>query len=123
MDKAEAIIITVPERFWNEYPGGEEAFEKEMSLISEGDGTWMQTISNIPIQQVEFCYLIIHGKVTKRLTIHKYHKNKTMTFMDGGIPRTMENKNWVSLCGPVINAPMEIIRKGFQGFRYTKLLF
>ena len=120
---ADAILITVPERFWDEYPGGKDAFDKVMDFVSQGRCLWHQTISNIPKQNVEFVYLVIHGKIALRLTIHEYMKNTSLTFKDGGVDRSFGNKNWVVLTGPVEKAPREMIRKGFQGFRYTEFLF
>lgn len=121
--KKDCIIISVPKRFWVEYPGGREAFDKIMDYVDAGKTFWYQTISNIPIQEVQFVYLIIEGQVALRLTVYQMLKNQNMVFKDGGEVREFSNKNWVVLTGPVQKADKSYPMKGFQGFRYTELLF
>lgn len=119
----DAIIITVPMAFAKEYPGGWPAFEKQLEYIDRGRLTWWNTIASIPKHRVEFVYLIYDGHLQCRLTAMTFQKNVTKSFTDGGVERIFEHKNWVQLCGPVIKNPEVQPMRGFQGFRYTELLF
>lgn len=124
MVKPEGIIITMPEKFFAEYPGGEAQFRHIMEAMNHHDTiVWGNTIANIPQHEVLYCYLCFKGFVQYRLNILDYERNVSKQFSDGGIVRVFSNKNWVNLCGPVIPAPRQIPRTGFQGFRYTHLLF
>lgn len=121
--KRDCIIITMPERFFKEYPNGEDGFKKVMGYVDEGKLTWGQTISGIPKQEVQFVYLCYRGKVQLRLTLVDFEKNVSKEFNDGGIARRFKNKNWANLCGPVVWADGDYPQRGFQGFRYTEFLF
>ena len=121
--KRDCIIITVPEKFFREYPGGESQFKEIMNRVDQGLTTWGQTISGIPKQEVQFVYLCYRGKIQLRLTLLNFEKNCSKSFGDGGIIRNFRNKNWANLCGPVVWAERDFPQRGFQGFRYTEFLF
>lgn len=123
--KIEAILITVPAKFFKEYPGGEVQFRNVIERMNVTDRyRWGNTCgSGIPKIPVKFCYLVFGGKVQYRTEIFGFDRKRSMTFNDGGIRRTFERKNWVWLQGPVERAPRDIPRKGFQGFRYSGWLF
>ncbi|HET6991016.1 MAG TPA: hypothetical protein VFJ43_06815 [Bacteroidia bacterium] len=87
------------------------------------NGFWGQTIANIPTIDVLWCYIVFNGMVQYRMNIVNFERNASKEFNDGGIIRVFNNKNWINLTGPVIKAPREIPWKGFQGFRYTEMLF
>lgn len=119
----DAIIVTLPVRFFQEY--GMKRFIRDMKSMNEIDGfEWYRTCGNLPKIQPLYCYLICLGKIKYKVEIARYEKNKTMTFdRPNGGSRTFENKNWMVFQGPAIEAPYDIPMKGFQGFRYTELLF
>lgn len=123
MEKPEGILITMPVRFFSDYPGGEPQFRAIMDKLNKVDIPWGQTISSIPKHEVLYCYLVFGGKVQYRLNIMSYEKGTSKEFNDGGIIRVFRNKNWVNLCAPIIPAPIDIPMRGFQGFRYTEFLF
>jgi hypothetical protein len=121
----EGIIITMPLRFFDDYPHGEAGYRRIVEYMNvKEDIVWGQTISGIPKVEVPYCYICFGGFVQYRFQIVNYEKNATKEFNDGGIIRVFENKNWVNLCAPVVKAPKEKFpQRGFQGFRYTPLLF
>jgi hypothetical protein len=123
-ERPEGILLTMPERFFQHYPGGLDQYRKILEGMNETDKyTWGNTIANIPSIEVPYCFLVFGGKVQYRTEIVGYQRNITREYSDGGITRIFENKNWVDLQGPVIKAPFDIPMKGFRGFRYTSLLF
>lgn len=123
--KIEAILITVPAKFFKEYPGGEKQFRKILEGLNKTDAyQWGNTCgAGIPKIPVKYCYLVFQGKIQYRTEIARFERNKSMEFNDGGITRVFRHKNWVWLQGPVERAPRDIPRKGFQGFRYSEWLF
>lgn len=110
----------MPERFFQEYLGGEDAFKAVMEYVDAGTTNWNQTISSVPKADVQFVYLCYRGKVQLRLTLLKFEKNISKTFCG---ERTFNNKNWAVLCGPVVWAEGDFPQRGFQGFRYTEFIF
>ena len=125
MHKPEGIIITMPSKFFDEYPNGEAGYRRIVESMNRFDDVmWGQTISAIPKHEVLYCYICFGGYVQYRFNIVDFEKSVSKEFNDGGIIRVFKNKNWVNLCGPVVKAKdCEFAMKGFQGFRYTNILF
>jgi hypothetical protein len=70
-----------------------------------------------PRLDVLHCYLIIEGKVIGRARIAGYETNlRTVRCWDD---TTRTYKVWAILSAPYEPAPETILRRGFQGFRYT----
>lgn len=119
----DAIIIAMPAKFFQEYTM--EKFLQDMERMNTEDNfVWYRVMKNLPKIQTLYCYWIINGKIKYRMEIAKLVRNKTMRFSrpKGGI-RTFENANYIELVGPVIEAPYDIPMRGFQGFRYSDLIF
>lgn len=121
--KPDAIIVAMPARFFQEYTM--EKFLSDMERMNTEDNfVWYRVMKNLPKIQTQYCYWIIDGKIKYRMDIAKLVRNQTMRFArpNGGF-RTFENANYIELVGPVIDAPYDIPMRGFQGFRYTELIF
>ena len=98
-------------------------FEKEMS--QEGS-LWLQKCKNSPTRDIIYVYIIVCNQVKFRL-YYAGHEGGAAQISNG------DGKSWSSsavirwpriVCGgPFEKAPNKIIRKGFQGFRYTTKLF
>lgn len=122
----DAIIITMPIAFFNDrgmtYGEFCKVFER---YLKKETGTWNFVKKNLPTQAVAFCYIVFDGFVQYRTNVVQYQRNTTKHFTDApdGKTRSFENKNWIILSGPAIKAPIDIPMKGFQGHRYSKLLF
>jgi len=118
-------MLTLGQDFLNKvYPGGREAIIKALERCDDGSHQWMQFCgSGTPDKKYEFVYLIWDGKVQYRLSIEEYQKRTSGRFADGGVVRSFKNRNLVVMSGPVVKAPFDIPKKGFQGFRYTEFLF
>lgn len=121
----DAILLTIGKKVFDLYPKGEMQVRKLLEGMNITDRYhWCQLCgSGIPRVVVPYCYLVFSGKVQYRCDIKGYGKNVTQEFNDTGITRVMHNCNLVYIHGPVIAAPHDIPMKGFQGIRYTELLF
>lgn len=118
-----AIIATLPPAFFQEYTL--ERFEAEMEQMNHDDDMcWYMVLANLPKIETPYFYFLYHGKIQYRCDIMGTMRNETMRFTrpEGGI-KTFAGKNWVVLQGPAIKAPYDIPMQGFQGFRYTELIF
>jgi hypothetical protein len=124
--KPVGILKTMSAKFFEEYPGGEEEFRRSFELMDSDDKqTWHLLIGAIPKIDVEFCYVTFGGKIQYRATILQYRKvsGGKVVFTDGGKERHLRARYLIQLCGPVIKAPTDMPKKGFQGFRYTDFIF
>lgn len=125
-EPAEAIILTMPVAFFNDrkmtYDEFRPVFEE---ALRDEDGIWNFLKSNLPTQDVAFVYIVFDGKVQYRTNLVCYQRNIAMSFDDApdGIVREFPPSNWILLSGPAMRAPYDIPMKGFQGHRYSKMLF
>lgn len=103
-----------------------EEFKKYFeTVMASEDSLWNFKLTNLPTQDVAWCYLVFGGLVQYRLNLVQYERNVSKQFTDtiDGRVREFPKQNWVIMCGPVVRAPFEINQRGFQGFRYSKKLF
>lgn len=77
-------------------------------------------IQSTRISEIVYCYVTVLGKILYRANIGGFEPGGHRIFDDG---RDCYAKNWMILTHPFIEANPRIPMKGFQGFRYTKLLF
>jgi hypothetical protein len=123
-DMPEGIAVTLPEAWFKDFDDGELAFWRAMERVDKDeDYLWHQTISGIPKIEVPYLYLVFKGKVQVRMSVVDYLRNESMAFQRSGFVAEFPNKNWIRLTGPVIKAPGDFLMRGFQGFRYTSLIF
>lgn len=119
----DAIIVTMPAKFFEEYTMKKFLLDiHNMNTID--DYVWYRVMKNLPKIQTLYCYWIIGNKIKYRMEIKETLRNQTMGFPrpNGGV-RTFSNANILVLQGPVIEPTHDIPMKGFQGFRYTELIF
>jgi len=101
-----------------------ERFWESMNNID--DRYWEHGLANKPIHEVLYCYMVYGGYVQYRFNIAVITGRAIKNFRNntkGGGFRSIKRKAWMTLTAPVIKAPPGIVRKGFQGFRYTPILF
>jgi hypothetical protein len=118
-ERKQAIVITFPARCFQEF-GSIREFLKNWQNVASSDSTWYWKMSNVPQQEVLYCYIVIGNRVRWRCNITSFESGGEMTF-DGG--RTVTTRNWRLLTAPVEKAPFKIPMGGFQGFRYSDLLW
>jgi hypothetical protein len=122
----EAIILTMPVAWFRDRNMSYADFCKDFeATMAEEDNYWNFLKSNLPTQDVAYVYLVFDGFVQYRANFVCYERNVAKAFDDApdGIVREFPPSNWILFSGPVIKAPFDIPMKGFQGHRYSKMLF
>ena len=126
IEPAESIILTMPVAFFNDRNMTHDEFREVFEeALAEEDGIWNFLKSNLPTQDVAFVYIVFGGMVQYRTNLVCYERGVAKSFDDApdGIVREFPPSNWILISGPAIRAPYEIPMKGFQGHRYSKVLF
>lgn len=122
----EGIMLTLPVMFFEDRGMNVEEFKKYFErFMKHEDALWNFKLSNLPLHDIAWVYLVFDKHVQYRMNFVQYERNVTKTFKDGvdGKFRVFPNNNWVIFTGPPIKPPHEWPQKGFQGFRYTTKLF
>jgi hypothetical protein len=122
----EGIMLTLPTVFFEDRKMTIEQFKKVFERhMARGDAWWNFKLTNLPVHDVAYVYLIFDKHVQYRCNLIQYERNVSKSFKDApdGKTRHFENCNWVLFTGPVVKPPHEWPQKGFQGFRYTTKLF
>jgi hypothetical protein len=118
--KKDYIIITFSQQMIKE-KGGLLAFWRDfMKVMNSPDHVWCQGTGNKPTVDVDWCYIVIGGKIVGKAFIYAMEKGGEKEFTDGS---AMVKKAWISLQGPLVRPGKKYYRKGFQGFRYTEFIF
>lgn len=114
------IIRTLPSLYGDESPGSVR-YKSSLKALQRGrlDAVWI-AMQSIPKQQVLHMYLLIEGRVHVRLRIASYEPGDARECWDRTI---RQPKYWAVCTGPVEFPPAPILRRGFQGFRYTEELW
>lgn len=110
-----------------EAKGGLLSFIRYFELVmSKEDGIWLQKCKNRPTQEIIYVYIIVCNQVRYRL-YYGGHEGGAAEITNGNGHSWSSRKiiTWPRIVcgGPFEKAPYKIIRKGFQGFRYTTKLF
>ncbi len=120
MDRPVGIIITIGEK-WLKERGYRNWYRDFMQAMNnEGYTYWLRQGNKPTVEDLLYVYICIHGKIRFRTLFVQAEGAGYKDFTNGN--RMFANA-WVVVCGPVVKAPFEIKRKGFQGFRYTEQLF
>jgi hypothetical protein len=132
-----AIIRTLP-YFGASVNGGKVQDETEQKAMSLAYRRMMRALRNLendpeavvyvafpqrPTKEVLDCYLIVGGKVRVRARIATWIEGDevgTVNCWDGS---ARDAKWWAVLTAPVSFPPEDVLRRGFQGFRYTTELW
>ncbi len=124
--KPEGIMLTLPVQFFDDRGWTEQTFIKMFErYMAKENSLWNFRLTNLPLHEVAWVYLVFGKKVQFRTNLVMYERNVSKKFNDSpnGQVRYFQNSNWVILSGPAIRPPHEWPQKGFQGFRYTTKLF
>lgn len=119
----DAIIVTISEQFLKEY-SIEKLHQDIENLNTVDNSCWYFKIKNLPKVQTQYCYWIVGNKIRYRLEVLEFRRNESYSFeRPDNQYRSFRNSNWIILQGPVTEAPYDMEMRGFQGFRYTELIF
>jgi hypothetical protein len=76
-----------------------------------------------PTIEILHCYLIVGGKVRVRANISHWIPGDQMGEVECWDDSTRNAKWWTALTAPVSWPDEDVLRRGFQGFRYTEELW
>ena len=116
-ERKQAIAVTWPLSSMTKTP---REFVRSFMSINDGETCWYAKVGQVPKRDVLYCYVIIGNRVRYRANIVGFEPGGELTFSDG---RSATAKVWMVLGAPVVRAPHRIEMRGFQGFRYTDLLW
>lgn len=125
IEQPEALIITVGAKMYGEngYRHWLKHFLEAMEPRHQTEMYYWFKQGNQPKndKSIRYVYLCIGGKIRYRVYYAGSHGEGSIQFDNKSEP--MYGKAWVLVAGPVERAPMKIEMKGFQGFRYSEVLF
>lgn len=100
---------------------GAKRYRSSMKLVEAGklDAVYI-ALQAKPTIDVLHMYLIIDGEITVRMNIAGYVPGDERECWDKTIRKP---KFWAVCTGPVSRPPEKILRRGFQGIRYTEELW
>jgi len=122
ISQPQGIIKTLPIDFFDNYKnGGLSGFEKSFMGMNIYNYHWIFSLPGKPKYDVLYFYLLFNGAIRYRANIIGYEQIDEAVNCADGSSRTA--KIWVQVSSPIIKANPPITMKGFQGFRYTEMLF
>lgn len=126
IEQPDAIVLTLPVAFFKDRGMNAEEFKQLFERHMRKDGCyWNFKLTNLPKHDVLYVYLVFDGHIQYRANLMCYERNKTKTFTDSVDKkvRTFPLSNWVLFTGPVVKPSEPIQMRGFQGFRYSAVIF
>lgn len=94
--------------------------ERGLSRLNKFDSAHVLIgLSQQPQVDVLHVYILVEGKIIGRAKLAGYQDDDKQGIVHCWDGSTRHHKVWAILCGPYEPAPAAILRRGFQGFRYT----
>jgi hypothetical protein len=124
--RPDAIVLTFPVAFFEDRQMTTEQFRPLFErCMAQEDAIWNFKLTNLPLQDVLYVYLIFDGHIQYRANLVQYERNKSKRFKDApdGKERIFLSTNWVLISGPLVKPVEPWPQRGFQGFRYATKLF
>lgn len=114
------IIRTLPSLYGEESVGAKR-YATSIKAVERGriEAIYI-ALQCIPRIEVLHMYLIVDGQIQVRLNIAGYEPGDSRECWDRTIRKP---KVWAVCTGPVSRPPEQILRRGFQGIRYTEDLW
>jgi len=135
-DRPDAIVLTMSKGFVKDW-GGEDVvmryFRKDYG--PDGSSLFYWKCGNLPRIEVPVMFMTMAGKIVIKFRIVEYFITPAGGIILGVSPRERErmgrnvSRRWpegqkfIIVTGPVEFPEQEIPYKGFQGFRYSEMLF
>jgi hypothetical protein len=121
-ERPTGIIRTLPSLYGSPTRSiGAKRYQQSIKLLEAGklDAIYI-ALQAMPKFDVLHIYLIIDGEIDLRLNIAGYEPGEARKCWDESIRNP---KYWVACTPPVSRPPEKMLRRGFQGFRYTEELW
>lgn len=114
------IIRTLPSLYGDESVGAKR-YKQSVQLLDRGRLPAIYiALQCMPKIDVLHMYLIVDGEIDVRLNIAGYEPGDSRECWDRTIRKP---KVWAVCTGPVSRPPEKMLRRGFQGIRYTEDLW
>lgn len=112
-----AILVAFGKDMMVENGGEKQFLEFFEHWTSTEEFQWLHKCKNEPQHDITHVYITVGGRVRYRLIYGGYSTGVQGCVKANGRPDTVD---WprILLVGPFETAPREILRRGFQGFRY-----
>jgi len=119
--RPEAIIITLSQKTIQERRGGYRQILAEWQSCSD-EWFWYYKCGNAPIMPVTTVYWVILGRIRWKCLLIDILKDTSVQFSNQS--EQIYAKAWLQLTDfEPLPRRQQIPRKGFQGFRYSPILF
>ena len=119
-ERPTGIIRTLPSLYGDASVGAKK-YQSALKAMERGKlEAIFIALQAIPKYDVLHIYLIIDGEIHVRLNIAGYEPGDARECWDTTIRHP---KHWCICTPPVSKPPEKILRRGFQGFRYTEDLW
>ena len=120
-ERPTGIIRTLPSLYTSGNSIGARRYRQSIQFLESGKLECIYiAMQCVPTYDVLHIYLIIDGRIDVRLNLAGYEPGTTRKCWDETI-RTP--KFWAVCTPPVSRPPEEMLRRGFQGIRYTEDLW
>ncbi len=120
-ERPEAIILTIGQKLIQTRPGGYAKIVKEWNACNDSS-LWYYNLPNAPVHPITTVYIVVMGRIRWKCLLVGIERDKAIQFSNS--PEPMYAKAWLMLTDfEAIPRRAQIERKGFQGFRYSQLLY
>jgi hypothetical protein len=121
MNRPTGIIRTLPSLYNDDKNQGFRRYVRSIKELESGVIPAIYiAMAQLPKIEVLHMYLLIEGKIRVRMNIVEYAPGDAAICWDS----TIRTPKFWAVCGlPLERPPAPILRKGFQGFRYTEDLW
>lgn len=123
-ENTQAIIITIKNETIVKL-GGESMLTDHFGKMNSIDSElyFAYGLANKPLHNVLYCYLLYNGEVRYRFNISHWEPGRRKFDGNGGPFFSLNRKYWMILTASVTHPIRPFPMKGFQGFRYSEVIF
>ncbi len=115
------IIRTLPSVYTVPDSPGYQGLTRSIRECEEDESShFFIALAQQPLHDVLHLYLCLGGEIKYRFNLAGYSPGTDAKCWDQTI---MQPKVWAICTGPVSRPPEPVLRRGFQGFRYTDALW
>lgn len=115
------IIRTLPAFYADPSSAAGRKHHQSLERLERDESAYLYIgLAQQPKHEVLHLYLCIGGKINLRLNLAGYEDGDARQTFDG---HTMKPAVWAICTGPVSRPAEPILRRGFQGHRYTEALW
>ena len=120
----EGIAVTFSQSMIADQGGLKRFLQYFEKCMGDEDSVWLHKCRNKPAHDalLQYVYVIVCNRVYYRCNYAGYAVGETYASKANAATCKIDWSR-ILLAGPLIKAPVKIIRPGFQGFRYATKIF